>query len=112
MNHRFLSEEAARFRDMAADAEREATKVRLLAMAADYESRARIAGDLPAPNPAGTIKMVTEPNQGEATEVLTQPDQGEAIKSQVSRTIAREPKDGVFAERRPVGRPRLRLPSN
>jgi hypothetical protein len=112
MNHRFLSDEAARFRGMAADAEREATKVRLLAMAADYESRARIAGDATESNQAETIKMVTEPDQAEATEVVAQPDQGEAIKPQVGRKITREPKDGVLAERRPVGRPRLSLPSN
>jgi hypothetical protein len=112
MNHRFLSDEAARFRAMATDAEREATKVRLLAMAADYESRARIAGDSTESNPTEIIEMVTEPNQDEATEVLTQPDQREAIKPQVGRKIARIPKDGVLAERRPVGRPRLSLPLN
>jgi hypothetical protein len=107
MHHRFLSEEAARFRGMAADAEREATKVRLLAMASDYESRARIAGD-----PTETAEIVTEPNQAEATEVLVQPGGGEAIEPRIRRKIAREPEDEVLAERRPVGRPRLRRPLN
>ncbi len=40
MTPQFLREEAARFRGMADASEREASKLRLLAMAADYEARA------------------------------------------------------------------------
>ena len=51
MTPQFLRHEAARFRGMAEDADREATKVRLLAMAADYEARAGIDNELPAKRP-------------------------------------------------------------
>jgi hypothetical protein len=43
MDVRFLRDEAARFRQMAETADREATKLRLLAMAADYTARAGTA---------------------------------------------------------------------
>src|SRR4051812_18943752 len=102
MNHRFLSDEAARFRSMADDTDREASKVRLLAMAADYESRARIADDLSA--------TITEPSQAEAMEVMTQPDQGEALTPEIGKKVTREPRGGSLAGRRPVGRSRLSLP--
>ena len=102
MNQRFLRDEAARFRSMADDNDREASKVRLLAMAADYESRAGIAGDLSA--------TVTEPSQAETTEVVTEPDQGEALKPQIGKKVVGEPRGGSLAGRRPVGRPRLSLP--
>ena len=46
MNVRFLREEAARFRAMAADTDREASKPRLLAMAAEFEARAAAAAEL------------------------------------------------------------------
>jgi hypothetical protein len=44
MNHRFLQSEAARFRAMAEESDRETTKLRLLAMAADYEAKAGVVG--------------------------------------------------------------------
>jgi hypothetical protein len=43
MTPRFLREEAIRFRAMSASADLEASKLRLLAMAADFESRATAA---------------------------------------------------------------------
>jgi len=43
MTPEFLRAEAARFREMAEAAEREASRQRLLAMAADYEARAKVA---------------------------------------------------------------------
>jgi hypothetical protein len=43
MTPKFLREEAARFRGMAGTAELEASKLRLLAMAIDFESRATAA---------------------------------------------------------------------
>jgi hypothetical protein len=46
MTPKFLREEAARFRDMADTVDREASKQRLLSMAADYDARARAADEL------------------------------------------------------------------
>lgn len=43
MNYRFLRDEAARFRTMAEESDRETTRQRLLAMAADYEARSKLA---------------------------------------------------------------------
>jgi hypothetical protein len=43
MTPKFLREEAARFRGMAGTADLEASKLRLLAMAIDFESRATAA---------------------------------------------------------------------
>ncbi len=50
MTPKFLREEAARFRGMAESTDREASKQRFLAMAADFESRAA-AADVPAEPP-------------------------------------------------------------
>ncbi|MEJ0020553.1 MAG: hypothetical protein WDN25_29195 [Acetobacteraceae bacterium] len=52
MDPKFLREEAARFRGMAETQDREASKLRLLKMAADYESKAE-AGDTPPPKATG-----------------------------------------------------------
>jgi hypothetical protein len=49
MTPKFLREEAARFRGMAGTADLEASKVRFLAMATDFESRATAADDLIEP---------------------------------------------------------------
>lgn len=75
---------------MAEDADREATKVRLLAMAADYEARAGIDIELP------------EPNSGE----LNEPTQDEAPVIKPARTIAPALKETVVVPRRRLGRPR------
>jgi hypothetical protein len=45
MTPKFLREEAARFRGMAGTADLEASKLRLLAMATDFESRATAADE-------------------------------------------------------------------
>ena len=90
MTPQFLRHEAARFRGMAEDADREATKVRLLAMAADYEARAGIDNEL------------TEPNSGEANE----PTQDEAPTINLGTKITAGLKETVLVQRRPVGRPR------
>lgn len=50
MTPKFLREEAARFRGMAATADLEASKVRLLAMAVDFETRATAADELVGPD--------------------------------------------------------------
>jgi hypothetical protein len=66
MTPQFLREEAIRFRGMAVTVDREASKLRLLTMAKDFESRAKAADD------------------------LTEPNLGEAIKGNTSRRIVKE----------------------
>jgi hypothetical protein len=91
MTPQFLREEAARFRGMADTAEREASKQRLLKMAADYESQAKAADELPKPNlpePDMTEPNLPEPN-------LPGPNITEAIKVKAGRKIAREPNGAV-----------------
>jgi hypothetical protein len=94
MDARFLRDEAARFRGMAEDADREATKVRLLAMAADYEAR------------AGVTNESTDPDPGEANSETVEPTQDEAPRITVGRKVATGLKETVLVQRRPVGRPR------
>ena len=94
MTPEFLRHEAARFRGMAEDADREATKVRLLSMAADYEARAGVTNEMIDPDP-------TEEN-GE----LVEPTQDEAPIIKPIRKIATGLKETVVVQRRPVGRPR------
>jgi len=57
MTPKFLREEAARFRGMAETSDREASKVRFLAMATDFEARADAADESAKPNPADQIKV-------------------------------------------------------
>jgi hypothetical protein len=51
MTPQFLRAEAARFREMAEVTEREASKQRLLAMADDYDAKARVAAETQPPVP-------------------------------------------------------------
>lgn len=95
MNARFLRDEAARFRGMADDTDREATRTRLLAMAADYEARAKVANELTAP----------DPDPGDPDENV-EPARDEVPKITLSRPIASGLKETVIVQRRPVGRPR------
>jgi hypothetical protein len=90
MNAGFLRDEAPRFRGMAEDADREATKTRLLAMAADYETRAGIDVEL------------TEPDAGEGIV----PTQVELPKITLDRKVATGLTETVMVQRRPVGRSR------
>ena len=94
MTPQFLRSEAARLRGMAEDADREATKVRLLAMAADYEARAGVANEL------------TDPDPGEANSEAVEPMHVEPTKITLSRKVATELNETVLVQRRPVGRPR------
>ena len=66
MTPQFLREEAIRFRGMAVTVDREASKLRLLTMENDYESRAK------------------------AADALTEPNLGEAIKANTGRRIVKE----------------------
>jgi hypothetical protein len=49
MTPKFLREEAARLRGMAETVDREASKLRYLTMAADFEARAKTADELIVP---------------------------------------------------------------
>jgi hypothetical protein len=71
MTPKFLREEAARFRGMAETVDREASKQRFLAMAVDFETRAKSADEVADPSPA------------------------EAVSVKAPRKLAREPKDAV-----------------
>ena len=97
MNARFLRDEAARFRGMAEEADREATRERFLAMAADYEARAKVADGLMKPGQNKPVSQVPEAKQDEL------------VQSNGHMAIAGEQNETVAPERRPVGRPRLGL---
>lgn len=93
MNHRFLRDEAARFRAMADDTDREATKLRLLAMAADYEARAKVGGDLPEPNLVAVDEVVG---------VQAEPSLRQATRVKLDRKNVRGLKETIFVERHPT----------
>lgn len=80
MTPRFLRDEAARFRDMADATDREASRLRLLGMADDYEQRAQTAEALAGP---AQPEPVDEPS--------LQPPIEDAAPARVSRRIPREP---------------------
>ena len=93
MTPQFLRDEAARFRGMAEDADREATKLRLLAMAADYEARAAVAEEPSGSDPGIADSELIEPTPSAEPNVM------------LGRKSARGSKT-VVVERRPTGRPR------
>ena len=99
MDIRFLRDEAARFRGMAEESDREATRLRLLAMAVDYDTRANAA--------AAVMKPVPEAAVIEADDL---PDEAPSPERALSRTLSIKPtrgtKETVVIARRPVGRPR------
>ena len=105
MTPQFLRHEASRFRGMAEDADREATKVRLLAMAADYEARAGTANELTEPNSGDDEKAMTEPNSGDAN-MRRRANDDVAPGITLGRKVATGLKETVLVQRRPVGRPR------
>ena len=80
MTPQFLRAEAARFREMADTAEREASKLRLLAMATDYETRADAAG------PSAT-------SANAAGDAPSDPAPAEPVKVRIGRKITLERKD-------------------
>jgi hypothetical protein len=92
MTPQFLRDEAARFRGMADDTDREATKERFLAIAADYDVRARLANES------------EEPNSGDANSESAEPTQ-DGLKIILGREIASGSKETKLV-RRPVGHPR------
>ena len=106
MNARFLRDEAARFRGMVDDTDREATKVRLLAMAADYEARAKAAHEPEEPNSGEAEKAMTEPNSGEMNNELVKLTTDHAPRITLGGKTVTGLKETVLVQRRPVGRPR------
>ena len=98
MDVRFLRDEAARFRGMAEDADREASRIRFLAMAEDYDARAKAAG--------GTLPTIEE----DAVEPRAEDQQTPVADASLGGTLSIKPvrsrKETVMVERRPVGRPR------
>jgi hypothetical protein len=101
MTPEFLRHEAARFRGMAEDADREATKARLLSMAMDYEARAGVAIEMIHPDPT---EENPEPTEENAEPVEPVQDAAPIIKP--VRKLAMGLKETVVVQRRPVGRPR------
>jgi hypothetical protein len=104
MNARFLRDEAARFRGMADDATRDATRTRLLAMADDYEARAKAAGEFAEPDLAAADNNPAEAAADREVEVMDEPAQGDTLKLRPGRRIVKETKETVLVERRPAGR--------
>ena len=97
MNTRFLLDEAARFRVMAEEADREATRVRLLAMAADYEARSAIADGLMTPEQREAVREVPGANRDNP------------VQSREGMEMPQGQMEKAAPGRRPVGRPRLGL---
>jgi hypothetical protein len=83
---------------MAEDADREATKVRLLAMAADYETRAGVTNE--------TTREMTGADPDEANGEVVEPARDVAPKITLGSKIATGLKETVLVQRRPAGRPR------
>lgn len=106
MTPHFLRSEAARFRGMAENADREATKVRLLAMAADYEARAGNDNELIEPGSGEVTSQANEPVQEEANTEAVEATYNEAPKIALGRKVATRLKETVLVPRSPVGRPR------
>jgi hypothetical protein len=69
MTPKFLRSEAARFRDMAESADREASRQRLLAMAVEYEAQAEKAERLSPPEQ----EQAAEPEPTSEGQIESQP---------------------------------------
>ena len=104
MSPKFLRDEAARFRGMASDADRPETKLRLLAMAADYEVRAAIDNEVTAPKSHTADKQLDEANSGNAT--VTEAVLAEAEQDTRARPTPSGSPETTMVQRRPIGRPR------
>jgi len=79
---------------MAEETDREATRVRLLAMAADYEARAATDTELTQEQPEEVVSESVEPARDEPPKV------------RLAGKISKGLKETIVIERRPVGRPR------
>ena len=104
MNPQFLRSEAARFRGMAVDADSEATKLRLLAMATDYEARAGIEPAIIEPNSNEASSELAQANSDETNAELVEPSLGESIRIKPGRMTANGLKESAQVRRRSVSR--------
>jgi len=95
MNSRFLRDEASRFRGMADTADREATRLRFLAMAVDYDARANVADEATEQSSSEIDTEPPEPKLDEATKVLPETDRGEPLAGKPKGRITREPKKTI-----------------
>jgi hypothetical protein len=102
MTSRFLREEAARFRGMADSADREATRLRFLAMAADYDARANVADEATQQSSGGTDTELADPSPGEAVRELVVPTSGEVMKVEPGRKVTTGSKEADLIQRRAV----------
>ncbi len=107
MSPKFLREEAARFRVMAEENTREASKQRLLGMAADYDARATAADGLQPAQPAAPA-IAEEMATAEDAATTEEPAPRSARIDPTARSAKPDPNAAAPA-RRGVGRPRLRL---
>jgi hypothetical protein len=86
MTPQFLRSEAARFREMAEGVtDREASKQRLLAMATDYEARAKVADALQPPRP--TVEAEPEPATEEPAPTVASPKTPSERRARSARTM-------------------------
>jgi len=106
MTPQFLRHEAARFRGMAEDADREAAKVRLLAMAVEDEARAAVYDEVIEPNSGDAVGEMIERQAHMAISELDEPSLREFPKTNTGRRIVTRAKETVLVRRRPVGRHR------
>lgn len=101
MNYRFLRDEAERFRTMAEESDRETTRQRLLAMAADYEARSKLAEQSHLAEQA-TAPDVAQPDDEVAAPAA--PPTEKPGKLRLGSKTARGPKETVMVEHRATGR--------
>jgi hypothetical protein len=106
MTAQFLRDEAARFRGMAKDTDREATRLRFLAMAADYEARAGIEHALSEPNTNEVANELAGRDVEGPTIEQTAPDRAETLAGNSGGKVTSVPKASGAVRPRPVGRPR------
>ena len=85
MTPQFLRSEAARFREMAESTEREASRQRLLNMAADYETRAAAADKIASPPPPPSAPAEPEQQAEAEVEAEGEPAAGPEIRPKPRR---------------------------
>ena len=101
MNYRFLRDEAERFRTMAEESDRETTRQRLLAMAADYEARSKLAEQSTMAEPA-TAPDEAKPDDEAAVPPAAAPERPGKLR--LGSKTARGAKETVMVEHRATGR--------
>jgi hypothetical protein len=93
MTPKFLRAEAARFREMAETTDREASRQRLLGMAADYESQANAAAEAqPAgPMPEPEVEPESAPDEAITVEAAKPPQGHRRLRSPRTLTLPGTP---------------------